>query len=479
MESPTLGLGQMNSIKPLGITMCKICPKGRPEISFSLEAVVLNKRCSDLPTSAISTSTLLLQNMFLADPQFNIPNSVDMLLGVDILPSIMLDGKIPGKLNEPKALNTIFGWAFTGKTQFRDSNEFNCCLAVPNSAKDYILQKFWELENIPNCSEENSVDVYGEHLFKTTNYRNEYGRYTIRLPFKERIGSYSTFAEFKTMAIRRLRYLENCLERDCLEGIPRKAYYLATKVGRYEKDPKLMFDFSAEKTKKNIDSSLKRLGLEYVDILQVHDIEFASSMEIIFTETLPTIYEEIVKIGKAKFIGITGYPVSTLLECVEKSPVKIDTVLSYCRMTMIDNTLQSFIPSFKMKKVGIINAAANSMGLLSNAGPPHWHPASQHIKDISAEAREYCKKKDVELGKLAVYHCLQQEGPDTVLVGMNSTKLLEYNLNVLNGLSQKENEAYEEVIKIFSRFKETHWEKVEIENYWKTIRGGTSTSGFF
>lgn len=54
----------------------------------------------------------------------------------------------------------------------------------------------------------------------------------------------------------------------------------------------------------------------------------------------------------------------------------------------------------------------------------------------------------MELGKLAVYHSLQQVGPDTVLVGMNSTKLLDYNFNVvLNGLSQKEREVYENVLK--------------------------------
>ncbi|XP_018574593.1 L-galactose dehydrogenase-like isoform X2 [Anoplophora glabripennis] len=266
----------------------------------------------------------------------------------------------------------------------------------------------------------------------------------------------------------------------CLEGIPRKAYYLATKVCRYEKDPKLMFDFSASKTKKSIDDSLKRLGLDYVDILQVHDIEFAPTVETILTETLPTV-EEIVKSGKARFVGITGYPVSTLLECAEQSSVKIDTVLSYCRLTMIDNTLQSFIPKFKENNIGIINAAANSMGLLSNFGPPQWHPASQHIKDVCTEAREYCKKNNVELGKLAVYHSLQQDGPDTVLVGMNSTKLLDYNLNVLlEGLSEKEKEMYHHVMKIFTtELKESHWENIELENYWKTIKGESGSSGFF
>ena len=54
-----------------------------------------------------------------------------------------------------------------------------------------------------------------------------------------------------------------------LKDIPRNAYYIATKVGRYERDPKKMFDFSRQKTLQSVDYSLKLLGLDYVDIIQV------------------------------------------------------------------------------------------------------------------------------------------------------------------------------------------------------------------
>ncbi|GFS19989.1 L-galactose dehydrogenase-like Protein [Elysia marginata] len=31
------------------------------------------------------------------------------------------------------------------------------------------------------------------------------------------------------------------------------------------------------------------------------------------------------------------------------------------------------------------------MGLLSTRGPPVWHPATQHIKDVCAQAAAYCQ----------------------------------------------------------------------------------------
>lgn len=52
---------------------------------------------------------------------------------------------------------------------------------------------------------------------------------------------------------------------------------------------------------------------------QIHDIEFANSLDQIINETLPTL-EEIVKEGKARFIGVTGYPLKILKEAILRAP---------------------------------------------------------------------------------------------------------------------------------------------------------------
>lgn len=56
-----------------------------------------------------------------------------------------------------------------------------------------------------------------------------------------------------------------------LKGIPREAYYIATKVGRYELNYDDMFNFTVEKTRKSIKKSLELLGVDYVDVIQVKD----------------------------------------------------------------------------------------------------------------------------------------------------------------------------------------------------------------
>lgn len=71
-----------------------------------------------------------------------------------------------------------------------------------------------------------------------------------------------------------------------LEGVPRSAYYINSKIGRYEKDPLRMFDFSYAKTYQAGLDTLRRLRLDCLDSLQVHDPEFAPSVDVILEQTV-------------------------------------------------------------------------------------------------------------------------------------------------------------------------------------------------
>lgn len=226
-----------------------------------------------------------------------------------------------------------------------------------------------------------------------------------------------------------------------LKDVPRESYYIATKVARYELDPGKMFDFTAAKTRESVKKSLDRLGLEYVDVLQVHDVDAAPSLDIVLNETIPVL-EEYVKAGKARFIGITAYDVDALKECAERAKGRVHMVLSYARYTLVDNTLLRHMKTFKELKVGVICAAAHALGLLSNDGPQAWHPGSDDLKSLGRQAADICKKRNVELGKLAMYYTMQLEDASTFLIGIPNRHVLKLNLNVvLNGLTAAEQEV--------------------------------------
>ena len=188
-----------------------------------------------------------------------------------------------------------------------------------------------------------------------------------------------------------------------LKDIPREKYYIGTKVGRYELDIPNMFNFSAKKVTQSAEESLKRLQLDYVDLLQVHDVEFAPSIDIIVNETLPAV-NRLRERGLCRFVGITGYPINVLRDVIERSPVKIDSVLSYCRLTVWDPSLTEHFTYFQSKGIPMINASPIGMGLLATAPLQPWHPASDDIKEACAKAVKYCEAEGVDISHLAIKH---------------------------------------------------------------------------
>ena len=186
-----------------------------------------------------------------------------------------------------------------------------------------------------------------------------------------------------------------------LKDIPREKYFIGTKVGRYELDIQNMFDFSVEKVTRSAEESLQRLELDYVDLLQVHDVEYAPSIDVIVNETLPAV-ERLRERGLCRFIGITGYPIQVLRNVLERSSVKIDSVLSYCRLTVWDPSLTEHFSYFQSKGIPLINASPIGMGLLATAPLQSWHPASDDIKEACAKAVKHCEAEGVDISHLAI-----------------------------------------------------------------------------
>lgn len=207
-----------------------------------------------------------------------------------------------------------------------------------------------------------------------------------------------------------------------LRGVPRESYILATKVGRYGAEI-ADFDFSAARVTRSVDESLARLGVDHVDLIQCHDIEFGDLGQIV-EETLPAL-RRVVQSGKARFVGITGLPLAVFETVTARASV--DTILSYCRYALNDDSLARIVPQLQKKGVGIINASPLSMGLLTQRGAPDWHPAPPEIKTKCAEAARFCAAKGASIEKLAVQFSISHPAFATTLVGTSNAENIAQN----------------------------------------------------
>ena len=186
-----------------------------------------------------------------------------------------------------------------------------------------------------------------------------------------------------------------------LQLIPRDHYYLSTKVGRYGKDGKNTWDYSAKRATESVYESLDRLHIDSIDLINVHDIEFVD-LNLVINETLPALVELKNK-GIVKHIGITDLQLENLKWVIEHTaPGTVESVLNFCHYCLNDDKLVDFLDFFEKHDVGVINASPLSMGLLSERGIPEWHPAPKALVEVCRKAVQHCKSRNYPIEKLAI-----------------------------------------------------------------------------
>ena len=176
-----------------------------------------------------------------------------------------------------------------------------------------------------------------------------------------------------------------------LKDIPREKYYLSTKVGRYGKDGVNTWDYSAKRATESVYESMERLNVDYIDLINVHDVEFQADLpgglQKVVDETLPALVE-LRKKGIVKHIGITDLQPENLKWIIEHSESGVvESILNFCHYSL---------------NVGVINASPFSMGLLSQRGAPAWHPAGKDLQRACAKAAAYCQEKGYPIDKLSI-----------------------------------------------------------------------------
>lgn len=209
-----------------------------------------------------------------------------------------------------------------------------------------------------------------------------------------------------------------------LREIRRDRYFLATKVGQYGEGE---FDFSAARVTQSLDESCARLGVDYIDVLQCHDIEFADRDQIV-NETIPALLQ-LKAAGRIGHVGITGLPLKIFPAVIDRVPNgAVATILSFCHYELNDTSLESLLPYFQQRGVGVINASPTGMGLLTPRGVPSWHPAPAALVEGARRAVEYCRSVGADIVKLAIQFAIAHPGIATTLVGSANPENIRRNI---------------------------------------------------
>ena len=164
-----------------------------------------------IPSRDIDISQMRhINHVNLADPSFNIPSDVDVLLGADVVEEIFLENKI--KDSGLHLRDSNLGWVVSCPVAILHTNCITKHMVISSAADtDQLLSKFWELESFPEQKHLTAEERKCEERHKTTTHRNTEGKFVVQMPIKEES---QKFFYSKANAMKLFLHLEQTLHRD-------------------------------------------------------------------------------------------------------------------------------------------------------------------------------------------------------------------------------------------------------------------------
>lgn len=180
--------GSSNPIK--GQTDFNFTSRFDQNIKFSVKALIVSNISGNLPTQPVRQESLThLKNLVLSDDEYNMSKPVVGILGASIFSILLEPGKVMGSVDCPVAINTLLGYTVMGGRSQGGTTEktYFCSLlrdqGTAESNLELSVRKFMELESVEKSTA--CVDMECEAIFMSSYKRDETGRFTVTLPFKE------------------------------------------------------------------------------------------------------------------------------------------------------------------------------------------------------------------------------------------------------------------------------------------------------
>ena len=220
-------------------------------------------------------------------------------------------------------------------------------------------------------------------------------------------------------------------------------FVLQTKVGRVlnwvekadsvpwfpDADPHIqpVFDYSADGIKRSLEDSLKRLGVDHIDIALMHDAE--NHIEQAINIAYPVL-ADLKRQGIIKAVGIGINFCDVAIEIMKN--VDLDIVLLAGRYTLLDQSAQNkLLPYALERKVDITIGGVFNSGVLADPKPGatfEYLPASDEIIKKAQDIRAFLSKQGIPLTAAALQFPLRHPAVTSVITGSRNSKELLANM---------------------------------------------------
>jgi len=208
-------------------------------------------------------------------------------------------------------------------------------------------------------------------------------------------------------------------------------------------------DFGSKKyLVSSLDQSLKRMGLDYVDIFYHHRPDAETPLE----ETM-TALDLIVRQGKALYVGISNYKADEAKKAIEMlRDLGTPCLIHQARYSMFDRWVEDkLLDVLEKEKVGCITFSSLAQGLLSNKylnGIPVDSRIGRHLENGAItesqvtpqviekvkKLNEIAKNRNQSLAQMALAWILKDKRITSVILGASKIKQVKEGVEAIKNI---------------------------------------------
>ncbi len=228
-----------------------------------------------------------------------------------------------------------------------------------------------------------------------------------------------------------------------LRGFDRDSYFLATKVYFPMGDGPNDRGLSRKHITEQCHASLKRLGVDYVDLYQCHRYDENTPLE----ETLRTL-DDLVRQGKVLYVGVSEWSAGQISKALKiAKEMNLDRIVSnQPRYNMIQRQIEAeVVPVSKREGVGQVVFSPLAQGILTGKYRPGEAPeqgtraadpgSSRFMRQLMNEPvlsaveglRFVAQEADLSMSQLALAWVLRQENVSSAIIGASRPEQVEDN----------------------------------------------------
>lgn len=210
-------------------------------------------------------------------------------------------------------------------------------------------------------------------------------------------------------------------------GLP-PGYVLATKADR-DKDTNR---FDGDQAKRSIEASLSRLGLDHLQIVYLHDPEYAPWDEIVGQGGALDVLRRYREQGVIEHLGLAGGPIDVMLRYLDLGG--FECVISHNRYTLLNREAEPLIAACHARGIAMVNAAPYGSGMLSKGPSVYprymYRDAAPELVRRAFALEAICQRHGVPLAAAALQFSLRDKRITSTIVGMTKPERLAQTLTL-------------------------------------------------